>query len=203
MLDSRLRPILDPPLDAAGRALAARGVSANALTLAGLASGLGCAWLVAADASHWALAPLAASRVLDGLDGAVARASRPSAFGGYLDFSCDVAFYAAVPLGFAVADPANALPAAFLIGTFYVNAASLLGFAILAEKRGAPPVRRERKGFHFATGLLEGTETIAFFVLILLVPAWFAPLAWGFGALCLLTAVIRIAGARAFSRDLT
>lgn len=202
MLDSHIRPFVDPTLDAVGRRLAAQGVPADRLTLAGLASGLGCAVLVAVGEPHWALVPLAASRILDGLDGAVARASRPSAFGGYLDFCCDVAFYGAVPVGFAVADAANALPAAFLVATFYINAASLLGFAILAEKRGIPPVRRERKAFHFAAGLLEGTETIAFFVLICMIPSWFAPLAWGFGTLCLLTAVVRIADAHAFAKDL-
>lgn len=202
MLDARLRPLIDPPLDVAGRALAARGVGADGVTLAGLACGLGCAGLVASGEPGWALLPLAASRVLDGLDGAVARASRPSAFGGYLDFTCDVVFYGAVPFGFAVMDPTNALPAAFLVGTFYVNAASLLGFAILVEKRGAPPAARGNKAFHFAAGLLEGTETILFFVLICLFPAWFGPLAWAFGMLCLLTAAVRVTSARHYAKDI-
>ena len=45
MFDSALRPLIDPPLNAMGRALARRGISANALTLTGLLLGLARAWL--------------------------------------------------------------------------------------------------------------------------------------------------------------
>jgi hypothetical protein len=44
--------------------------------------------------------------------------------------------------------------------------------------------------------LLEGSETIAFFVLIVLWPASFALAAWVFGALCLVTALARVILAR-------
>jgi len=40
MLDSTLRPLIDPPLNAAARVLGAWGVSPNALTLAGMLVGL-------------------------------------------------------------------------------------------------------------------------------------------------------------------
>ena len=40
MFDARLRPLIDPPLNAAGRWIAGRGISANAVTLIGLAFGL-------------------------------------------------------------------------------------------------------------------------------------------------------------------
>ncbi|MCA3558459.1 MAG: CDP-alcohol phosphatidyltransferase family protein, partial [Rhodobacter sp.] len=40
MLDARMRRLIDPPLTGAGLWLAGLGVSANALTLAGLALGL-------------------------------------------------------------------------------------------------------------------------------------------------------------------
>ncbi len=201
MLDARLRPLIDPPLDALGRGLAARGIHPDAVTLAGLAAGLSCGALIAVGEPVWALAPLAASRLLDGLDGAVARAVAPSDFGGYLDLCCDFAFYAAVPLGFALLDPANALPAAFLVAAFYVNAASFLGYAALAAKRGLTTTAQGRKSLYYAAGLMEGTETIAFFVALCLLPALFAPLAWAFGALCLVTAIARIAQARQNFQD--
>ena len=44
--------------------------------------------------------------------------------------------------------------------------------------------------------LMEGTETIAFFVLLCLLPGWFAPLAWIFASLCFITAFSRLLLAR-------
>jgi hypothetical protein len=66
-------------------------VGADALTVAGLAAGLAGAGLVALDRLGAALALVALSRALDGLDGSVARASRPTDRGGFLDITCDFA----------------------------------------------------------------------------------------------------------------
>ena len=154
--------------------------------------------MLAADLPAWlALVPVAASRIADGLDGAIARATRKTDFGGYLDIACDFAFYGAIPLAFVIRDPAaNAIAGAFVLFAFYVNAASFLGYAVMAEKRGMRSRAQGEKSLFYAAGLLEGTETIAFFVALCLWPQHFAPLAWGFGALCLLTALARILGAR-------
>lgn len=188
-----MRRLIDPPLNRLGRDLARRGVGADAVTLAGLALGLGAAALIATGASLvLALLPLLASRLADGLDGAVARAQGKTDFGGYLDITCDFAFYGAIPLAFGIRDPGLALPAAFLLFAFYVNGASFLGFAILAARNGMETTARGDKSLYFTAGLLEGTETILFFVALCLAPAFFAPLAWGFGALCLVTAGARI-----------
>ncbi len=197
MLDAAARRLIDPPLNRAGRALAARGVGADAVTLAGLAFGLAAAAAIAGGAPGWALVPLLASRLLDGLDGAVARATRRTDFGGYLDIWCDFVFYGAVPFAFALLDPANALAAAFLLLTFYVNGTSFLGYAIQAEKRLMATTDQGLKSFYYSRGLLEGTETILFFVLLCLVPQHFVPLAAAFGLLCLATAIGRVLRARA------
>jgi phosphatidylglycerophosphate synthase len=201
MLDAAARRLIDPPLNRVGRGLAARGVTADAVTLTGLALGLVAAATIAAGHATLALIPLLASRLADGLDGAVARASRKTDFGGYLDIWSDFVFYGAVPLAFAVADPTNALPAAFLLFSFYVNGTSFLGLATMAEKRGLSTSAQGVKSLYYSAGLLEGTETILFFVLLCLLPGWFGPLAWGFGALCLLTAVARVLNARALLPD--
>jgi len=47
MLDSHIRPLIDPPLNRLGRALADRGATANKVTLAGLAIGLLAAGAIA------------------------------------------------------------------------------------------------------------------------------------------------------------
>ena len=79
---------------------------------------------------------------------------------------------------------------------FSAQALSFLGFAILAERRSMRTEARGVKSLYFTGGLLEGTETIAFFVALCLWPALFVPLAWGFGALCFVTAAARLLLAR-------
>jgi phosphatidylglycerophosphate synthase len=204
MLDAKMRAIIDPVVNRWGKWLAARGVGANAVTLAGLGLGLMAAAMLATGAATFlALIPLLAGRLADGLDGAVARASRKTDFGGYLDIACDFLFYGMIPLAFVLRDPAaNGVAGAVLLTSFYVNGATFLGFAVLAEKRGLKTAVQGEKSLYFSTGLLEGTETIAFFVVLCLWPQAFAPLAWGFGALCFLTAFARVLLAyRVFGRD--
>lgn len=195
MLDGMIREVIDAPLNRGGRWLAARGASADAVTVIGLALGLAAAALVALGWSGVFVAVLVlASRLADGLDGAVARARGKSDFGGYLDIVCDFTFYGAIPLAFVLLDPvANGVAGAFLLAAFYVNGATFLGYAILAAKRGMETRSHGEKSLYFTAGLLEGTETILFFLLIVLVPAIFVPAAWIFGALCLLTAAARLA----------
>jgi phosphatidylglycerophosphate synthase len=193
MFDGRLRRIIDPPLDALGRRLAQRGLLADHVTLAGLALGLLCAAAVVVQQDGLALVLLAASRLCDGLDGALARATRPSDRGGFLDITCDFAFYGAVPLAFALRDPAaNALPVAVLLFAFYVNGASFLAFAVMAAKRGLTTTQRGAKSLYFTAGLAEGGETIACFVAMLLFPGQFGLIAYGFAALTLVTALSRM-----------
>ncbi len=201
MFDARLRPLIDPPLNALGARLARLGVTANQVTLLGLALGLLSAAVIALGAPGWALLPLLASRLADGLDGAVARSRSPSDFGGYLDIVCDFVFYGAVPLGFvALAPEANGLAGAFLLCSFYTNGASFLGYAVLAEKREMVSTARGVKTLYFTGGILEGAETIGFFVLLCLWPSGFAPLAYAFGSLCFITALSRVLlAARVFS----
>lgn len=196
MLDAAARRLIDPPLNALGRGLASRGVTANAVTMIGLVLGLTAAALIALGAPLWALLPLLASRVADGLDGAVARATRKTDFGGYFDIWADFLFYGAVPFAFVLYDPANGTAAAFLLLSFYVNGTSFLGLATMAEKRGLETTAQGSKSLYYSSGLLEGTETILFFVLLCLASAWFAPLAYGFGALCFVTATARVLNAR-------
>lgn len=197
MFDARLRPLIDPPLNRLGRMLSSWGMAADTMTLLGLLAGLATAVAVALSAPvALALLALAASRIADGLDGAIARARGKTDFGGYLDIFCDFVFYGAVPLAFALRDPQDALVAAFLLFSFYVNAASFLGHAILAEKLGLKTEAQGQKSFFYAAGLLEGAETIVFFAVVIAVPTWFAPLAAVFGALCLWTAFARVFGAR-------
>ena len=198
MLDKVMRHLIDPPLNRIGQTLAARGATADAVTLVGLGLGLISALAIAVGLSGWlVLIPLLAGRVADGLDGAVARAGSKTDFGGYLDIACDFVFYGAIPLGFVIRDPAaNGVAGAFLLFSFYVNGASFLGYAIIAEKRGMQTDAQGEKSLFYANGILEGTETVLFFIALCLWPQHFVPLAWAFGSACLITATLRIYQAR-------
>jgi len=197
MLDAAARKIIDPPLNTLGRGLAARGVSADAVTIAGLGLGLIAALLIVFGAFSAALVFMLASRAADGLDGAVARATQKTDFGGYLDIAADFLFYGAIPLAFVLYDAgANGAAGAFLLTSFYFNGTSFLGYAILAEKAQMQTSTQGKKSLYYSNGILEGTETIIFFVLLCLFPAYFAVMAWIFGALCFVTAGLRIHAAR-------
>jgi phosphatidylglycerophosphate synthase len=192
MLDAQLRPLIDRLLNPIGRGLVTFGVTANQVTMIGMAFGLIAAGCVAADLFYPALWFVIANRVIDGLDGAVARASRSSDFGGYLDIISDFIFYSAIPLAFAVARPETALAAAFLIFSFIGTATSFLGFAILAEKHRVTTQIRGKKAFYYLGGLTEGTETILLFLAILVWPDYFSSMAIIFGILCWMTTGTRI-----------
>ncbi len=192
MLDRHLRPLIDRSLDHSAKWLAQRGISANTLTATGLASGLIAAFCIALGIFWLALFFAFASRLLDGLDGAVARVSSPSALGGYLDILADFTFYAALPVGFVLYNPAlNGIGGTILLASFFINSASFLGYAILAEKfQHETRLNGEKSHFH-ATGLVEGTETITFFAICLFWPASFQWLAPVFAALTLWTVFCR------------
>jgi phosphatidylglycerophosphate synthase len=192
MFDRSMRRLIDPPLMAAARPLAAAGLSANAVTIGGFALGLLAIPCLAAAWYGAALVLLALNRIADGLDGALARRTSQSDLGGYLDIVCDFIFYAGFVYGFALADPGNGPAASFLIFSFVGTGASFLAFAIMAAKRGISTELRGAKSLYYLGGLTEGTETIALFVAICLWPGGFVPLAYLFGALCWVTTATRM-----------
>lgn len=201
MLDAKLRPLIDPPLNRVGQVLAGLGVTANGLTFTGLALGLGGAAAIALGHIGFGLALICANRLADGLDGAVARVRGPSDLGGYFDIVSDFAFYVSIPLGFGILSTANTLPAAVLVASFVLTGVSFLAFAVIAAKRGDSTEAHGPKSFFYSTGLAEGTETIAVFIAMCLFPTWFAPLAYGYAALCAATVIQRSAMAAATFRD--
>ena len=193
MLDGWARRRIDPALDRVAGALHTAGVSANAITLSAFAIGIAAAVAIALGALWTGLILILASRLGDGLDGAIAKRAGRTDLGGYLDIVLDFAFYGMIPLAFVILDPAaNGIPGALLIAVFYANGASFLAYAAIAEKRGLAGHARGPKSLFFTTGLAEATETIAVFVAFCLFPAWFAILAYAFAALTAYTALSRV-----------
>ncbi len=199
MFDARLRPLIDPALNRMGAALARRGVSANQVSAAGAACGALAGLAIGLGHPLAGLALILASRLLDGLDGAVARHRGTTDLGGYLDIVCDYVFYLAIPLGFGFAAPANLPFALLLTASFTLTAVSFLAYATLAAKRGLETQAHGLKSFFYSTGLAEGAETLLAFVLMCLWPAGFPIIASVFAALCILTVIQRSAiAARVF-----
>ena len=200
MLDGAARRVLGPAIDRIGGAIARKGLSADAVTVAGFLIGLAAAAAIVGEFYALALLLILASRLCDGLDGAVARHTANTDRGGFLDIVLDFAFYAAIPLAFVLARPeANAVAGALLLASFYVNGASFLAYAIIAAKRGLATEVRGPKSLYFTTGLAEATETIGVFCLFCLFPGAFPQIALAFAGVCLLTAAARIAlAARVF-----
>lgn len=202
MLDRVATVALKPLLDAGARGLVRAGVGADAVTLTGFGVGLAAAAAIAVGASGWGLALLLASRLADGLDGAVARLTHPTDRGAFLDVTLDFLFYASVPLAFAIAAPAaNALPAAVLLAAFVGTGSSFLAFAVMAERRGLASAVYPDKGLYYLGGLTEASETLICFALMCIWPRHFAWWAYGFALLCGVTTAARIAGgARTLAR---
>ena len=193
MLDAVARPLVDAVLDPAGRWLAHRGIAADHVTAAGFVLGLAAAAAIALGHAMIGLCLIAFNRLGDGLDGAIARATRPTDRGAFLDIALDFVFYAAIPLAFAIHDPdRNALAAAVLIASFLVNGAAFLAFAAIAAKRGMTTSAQGAKSIYYIAGLAEGTETIAAFTVFCLWPAGFAWCAYAFAAICGVSASARL-----------
>ena len=191
MFDARLRPLIDPFLDRMGAGLVRAGIGANPVSLAGAACGALAGVAIGLGQPLAGLGLVLASRLLDGLDGAIARVKGPTDFGGYLDILCDYVFYLAVPLGFGLATPGNLPFALFLVASFTLTAVSFLAYAALAARRGLETRAHGLKSFFYSTGLAEGAETLLAFGLMCLWPAGFPVIASIFGGLCLLTVIQR------------
>ncbi|MDN3411515.1 CDP-alcohol phosphatidyltransferase family protein [Pseudoalteromonas sp. APC 3250] len=196
MLDKFVTPIIKPLLTPVVMLINKSGITANQLTVFGFLVGMFAVPLLAFEMWYGALIAIALNRILDGLDGALARyANQSSSAGGFLDITLDFLFYAAIPLGFILANPAqNAIAGAILLATFIGTGSSFLAFAIAAEKFKLDKPQFKYKSFYYLNGLTEGTETIALFVAFCVWPQHFAIMASLFAAACAITIFTRIYG---------
>jgi phosphatidylglycerophosphate synthase len=184
MFDARLRRLINPLLEIAAKGIAKTGVGANGVTVIGAIVGLGAGYAIAREQYLLGMLLIIANRLADGLDGPLARLRGSTEFGGYLDSLADYVFYIAVPFGFAIAAPANVWPALLLIASFTLTAVSFLALAAVLAGRD---LGHGEKAFAYSTGLMEGGETIAFYMAMCLFPAQFAVLATIFAGLCVAT----------------
>lgn len=198
MFDARLAAWIKPCIDGIAGTLARCGIQANHLTVIGFVIGLTGAGCIVNHHYDAGLVCILMSRLLDALDGAVARQTQTTDCGAFLDITLDFIFYASIPLAFAIADPAiNALAAATLLFAYMGTSSSFLAYASMASKRGEPTT--PSKGIFYVGGLTEAFETVLCYALMCLLPQHFGILAYSFAALCVITCGQRVlAACRAF-----
>ena len=181
MLDALFRPIKERYLAPVAVALGRR-VSPMAATIAAFLVGLGAAACAVVGLYPAGLLLWIVNRLLDGLDGTLARVQgTQSDLGGYVDMLLDFVVYAAIPMGFAlgIGDRATLTAALALLASFYVNAASWMYLAAVLERRDAGARSRgELTTITMPPGLIGGTETIVLYAAFFLFPGFVVPLFW-------------------------
>ncbi|PJB66605.1 MAG: CDP-alcohol phosphatidyltransferase [Anaerolineae bacterium CG_4_9_14_3_um_filter_57_17] len=196
MFDSYLRRLKDR----LGAPLARRlsRVSPTAVSLLALIVGLLAAYAAYRNQYLWAFAFWIFNRILDGLDGLIARLhDTQSDFGGYMDILTDFIVYAALPLGLAAGSPSieHYLALSILLAVFYVNAASWMVLAAILEKRAAHDSDTQTT-IVMPAGIIGGFETIIAYGIFLLFPAFITILFSIFAALVFITVIQRLVWAR-------
>ncbi|MBK8960295.1 MAG: CDP-alcohol phosphatidyltransferase family protein [Proteobacteria bacterium] len=155
MLDSHGHKYLQPLLDFIARHCARHGISANSLTLAGLACGLAAALAIALGAPLTGVALLWLSGLLDAADGTLARMTAPTALGAVMDITFDRVVEVAVIIALALRHPDARLTLVVLTAVIVVAMSLFLSM-------GAAMANRSAKSFHYAPGLAERTEGFVF-----------------------------------------
>lgn len=185
MFDARLRAAYLPWVDRFGATLGRAGFRPLPVTILGWLIGVGACAAVALE--HWTIGLVLwlTNRLLDGLDGAVARHTGASAAGGFADLLADFSIYAGFLVGVAIALPDARLVAVILLATYYLSGAALLTLApLLAADRQAASGRT----VVLAGGLAEGAETVAVYALVCLFPDAAPTILGVFAAAVLVTA---------------
>jgi len=192
MLDAPVRRLLAAPLDRAAGTLLRAGLGPNAVTFASFLCGLLAIAFTGLSFYLAALVFLALHRFLDLVDGAVARRTRITPLGGFLDVSLGYIVWGGLAFAFVLSRQQNGLAGTFLILGLMADAVTCIAgrlFAVMPSERGAPIPR---------TLLISGqTETFIVFAIMMLVPWTFGFLPYVYGVLCFITAGARIASATA------
>lgn len=175
MLDQRLRQVKEDLLTPLIRG-PLRRVHPDQVTWAAFGLGLGSALAASQGSFRLALGLWMANRLMDGLDGTMARVRKiQTDWGGYQDIVLDHVVYACIPLGIAWSSGKTEvlLACAVLQASYFVNTISWCFLSALLEKRAAELVRSgQLTSVNMPAALIEGSETFLFFLAFLLWPQW-------------------------------
>lgn len=208
MFDIPLRPLKDflaSPL----LSLVPSTVQPTHITLLAFLAGLGaCSYAAAGDAAA-STSLFLLNRLLDCMDGGLARARGTSSeVGGFMDLLCDFVVYSLIPLSIAssLGQPENCIETwgrgswssiAVLEASFYLNNFVLFYAAAITEKASVRSTK-DGRGEHEVTSLnmrpalVEGFESGVFFTAMLAFPSYLFVLAWGMSMCVFIGTVQRI-----------
>jgi phosphatidylglycerophosphate synthase len=168
-------------------------ISPNQMTFIGFSFGVSMCLFIIIDQYLFATIFLFLNRLSDGLDGTMARLQTPTPLGGYLDIVLDFLIYGGFVLSFGITEQNNSLLSMILLFCYIGTGGTFLAKAAILPSLTNQNLNKEiPKSFHYAVGLIEGTETIVFMVLCLLLPSLFIYFSFIFIILCLITIVFRI-----------
>mgnify|MGYP003342586361 FL=1 len=192
MFDRQIQKYTQKPLQYIAK-LFLKFISPNHMTLIGFSFGVLMCLSIIIDQYLIAIIFLFLNRLSDGLDGAMARLQTPTPLGGYLDIVLDFLIYGGFVLSFGITEQNNTLLSMVLLFCYLGTGSTFLAKAAILPSLTNQNLNEEiPKSFHYAVGLVEGTETIVFMVLCLLFPNLFIYFSFIFVILCLITIVFRI-----------
>lgn len=201
MFDERFRRFIAPGLGRPARALRAIGVTPNQVSVAGFLVAVGAAGAIASGRPVVGISLWLGSRLLDALDGAVAREGRAgSAFGGYLDVVLDMAAYSLMAVAYAAGQPEQRM-LWLLVLTGYVLAITTTAVLSSLLERRQVAVPGNNRSVQFTPGFAEAGETSIVYVALALRPDWARWILVVWLVLLAATAVQRTLTARALLRD--
>ena len=193
MIDKYLKTPLEKLLHPLVIAVAKTNIHPNMVTVVGFIIGVLGMGLITQNLYTEGLIAIIINRILDGLDGHLARhTQRTSDAGGFLDTVLDFIFYSGVVVAFGISAEHNLLPALILVFSFVGTCSSFQSFATLAQKHNIKSDTYPNKALYYMGGITEGTETIVVFVLFCLFPNYFGIIAYTFALLCAITTLTRI-----------
>ncbi|MEO8682404.1 MAG: CDP-alcohol phosphatidyltransferase family protein [Vicinamibacterales bacterium] len=191
MFDEYVRTHVEPLLSPIARGLGRLGLTPTAITVGTFAIAAGGAAAIAGGYPSAGLALWLVSRVGDGLDGILARASnRVTAFGGYLDISLDMTAYSAMVVAFATLYPEPRLVWLGILTGYVLSITTTLALAAAADRAGRT-ISATNRTFQFTRGLAEGGETTLVYVAWVVFPAAVEPVAWAWCAVLFAAAIQR------------
>ena len=192
MLDKKFNLFFKPILTKIARVLLNREFTSNQITLFGFILGIFSFIFLSLGMIYIALLFFILNRIFDGIDGTLARLSKPTDLGGFYDIISDFFIYALLPLGFIFFDKNNFLSMSFLLTSFIGTCSTFLTTAWIFEKKKIQIDKLSKKSFYYSEGFIEGTETIFLFILMFIFYEVATFIAWIFGVLCFITALLRV-----------
>ena len=196
MFDHQIQKFTQKPLAVIAKYLI-KLINPNHMTILGFIFGLIMCVLVFFQFYLTALVLLILNRLCDGLDGTMARLTIPTPLGGYLDIVFDFTIYSGFVLAFGLSNSNYTIVSMVLLFLYIGTGTTFLAKAALKTQLDKIPHSSEfsqelPKSFYYSSGLIEGTETIIFMILCLLMPNFYIFISIIFGILCFITFISRV-----------